>query len=256
MDFQRLVREERARRKQEKAAASDPPAPPQSSAAANSTSQDAITTTPLRVWTKRSELEREPFAVGGIAGVYYVPEWLSEDEEQAILERVYAVPDDNSVWVKLKHRRLQMWGGDVKAPFRAEPLPAWLLQIVQALVDAKVFCEAQRPNHALINEYGVGEGILPHEDGPSYFPLVAIVSTGAESTVTFEPHRRWLESASKNSDGAAGDENALSSGRRSFRLARRSLLLFTGDAYTKYLHSIDGVEAGKRVSLTIRHVSL
>lgn len=99
----------------------------------------------------RSKLELEHFAVEGIKGVCYVPEWLSHDEEQAILERVYAVPDDSSVWVKLKRRRLQMWGGEVKTPFRAEALPAWLLQIVQALVDAKVFSEAQRPNHALIN---------------------------------------------------------------------------------------------------------
>lgn len=108
-------------------------------------------------------------------------------------------------------------------------------------------------------EYGVGEGILPHEDGPSYFPFVAIVSTGADSAVTFEPHRRWLESVPTNGNGPPRDdetERTRPSGRRSFRLARRSLLLFTGDAYAKYLHSIDGVEVGKRVSLTIRHVSL
>lgn len=90
--------------------------------------------------------------------MYYVPEWLSDDEEQAILERVYAVPDESSVWVKLKRRRLQMWGGDVKAPFRAEPLPVWLRQIVEALVDAKVFSEARRPNHALINGAYASQG--------------------------------------------------------------------------------------------------
>lgn len=84
--------------------------------------------------------------------MYYVPDWISEDEEQAILERVYAIPDDDvSVWVALKRRRLQMWGGEVKPPFVAQPLPKWLLQIVQALVDAKVFSEEHRPNHVLIN---------------------------------------------------------------------------------------------------------
>lgn len=84
--------------------------------------------------------------------MHYVPDWISESEEQAILDRVYAIPDDDdSVWVALKRRRLQMWGGEVKSPFEAQSLPKWLLQIVQALVDAKVFSEEHQPNHALIN---------------------------------------------------------------------------------------------------------
>lgn len=169
-----------------------------------------------------------------------------------------------------------MWGGEVKTPFCAQPLPAWLLEIVQSLVDAQVFSEAHRPNHALINgaslavprddrsshcsytrmraivvrtgtEYGVGDGILPHEDGPSYFPFVAIISTGAAATVTFTPHRVWREPVAGPTEVAPHDSHC-------FELARCSLLLFTGDAYTKYLHSIDAVEHGKRVSLTIRHV--
>lgn len=83
--------------------------------------------------------------------MYYIPNWITQDEEAAILERVYAVPDDNDIWVKLKHRRLQMWGGAVKAPFDRKPLPQWLMQISQTLVDAGIFTEAKTPNHALIN---------------------------------------------------------------------------------------------------------
>lgn len=237
-----------------------------------------------------SELNIERYLVGDIPRVYYIPEWISEDEEKSILERVYAIPDeDDNVWVRLKHRRLQMWGGEVKAPFRPSPLPKWLLQIIQSLVDAKVFSEEHRPNHALINgesfvlnwhsvlissfsadgwvftlraEYGVGEGIMPHEDGPSYFPFVAIISTGADSDVTFEPHRKLQQrdafdgmATSSEANRAASPQPVLA-GKFRFPLERRSLLLFTEEAYTKYLHSIDGVQSGKRVSLTIRHVRL
>ncbi|EEY63708.1 uncharacterized protein PITG_02184 [Phytophthora infestans T30-4] len=133
-----------------------------------------------------------------------------------------------------------MWGGEVKVPFEPNPLPEWLQQISQTLLDTGIFSEEKKPNHALINEYGVGDCILPHEDGPAYFPLVSIISTGAECRVTFEPHRA-LASIVQNFD---------------FQLERRSLLLFTGEAYTRYLHSVDNIEVGTRISLTIRHVDL
>lgn len=95
-------------------------------------------------------MDLEPFRKGSIPSVYYVPDWISHEEEAAVLERVYAVPD-SAIWVQLKHRRLQKWGGEVKAPFAPEPLPSWLLQIGQSLVDAGVFSAEHTPNHVLIN---------------------------------------------------------------------------------------------------------
>lgn len=195
----------------------------------------------------RSEINIEQFRKGPIPGVYYIPNWITAEEEEAILERVYAVPDANDIWVTLKHRRLQMWGGEVKAPFKPIELPEWLTQISQSLVDAGIFREEKKPNHALINEYGVGDCIMPHEDGPSYFPLVAIISTGAECRVTYEPHRAAMAESNQAVDIVP---------HFSFQLERCSLLLFTGEAYTRYLHSIDKVEVGTRISLTVRHVDL
>lgn len=88
---------------------------------------------------------------------------------------------------------------------------------------------------------------MPHEDGPSYFPFVAIVSTGTQSRVTFQPHRVLMSATEE--EAASLDQHHFS-----FLLERRSLLLFTEDAYTKHLHSIDQVQDGTRISLTIRHV--
>ncbi|KAF4145033.1 2OG-Fe(II) oxygenase superfamily [Phytophthora infestans] len=147
-----------------------------------------------------------------------------------------------------------MWGGEVKVPFEPNPLPEWLQQISQTLLDTGIFSEEKKPNHALINEYGVGDCILPHEDGPAYFPLVSIISTGAECRVTFEPHRA-LASVDNQSVSEAAPTNEIVQ-NFDFQLERRSLLLFTGEAYTRYLHSVDNIEVGTRISLTIRHVDL
>lgn len=70
------------------------------------------------------------------------------------------------------------------------------------------------------------------------------MSVGNPSRVTFEPHRKATQ---KSADAAD---------RLSFTLERCSLLLFTHQAYTRYLHSIDRVELGTRLSLTVRHVDL
>ena len=39
----------------------------------------------------------------------------------------------------------------------------------------------QRPNHVIMNEYLPGQGIMPHEDGPSYHPVVATISLGSHA---------------------------------------------------------------------------
>ncbi|KAG1705267.1 hypothetical protein DVH05_004198 [Phytophthora capsici] len=252
MDFRQLLREERRRARQTK---------PTTELSISATTETERTkederllqwqTATLRVWTKRSKIDLEEFRRGPIQGVYYIPDWITQEEEEAILERVYAVPDDNELWVRLKHRRLQIWGGEVKAPFEPMPLPEWLQQISQTLVDTGVFSDEKKPNHALINEYGVGDCILPHEDGPAYFPFVSIISTGAECRVTFEPHRA-LTSHGNQTDPDSSEVVQ----HFDFQLERRSLLLFTGEAYTRYLHSIDNVQEGTRISLTVRHVDL
>ncbi|TMW61059.1 hypothetical protein Poli38472_014520 [Pythium oligandrum] len=247
MDFRRLLREERQRALQRKSQGDETAAPTENEESASNDEKAAeaeLSNEPLTGWRIRPQLDLTQFRVDGIRSVYYVPEWLTQEEEDAILGRVYGAPA--TMWVSLKRRRLQMYGGQVKAPFSPEPLPLWLTQIASGLVDAGVFVEATRPNHALINEYGVGEGIMPHEDGPAYHPMVAIISTGADARVTFAPHRKWTAETPDVPDTALTEV--------SFMVRRRSLLLFTEDAYTEYLHSIDGVELGKRVSLTIRHV--
>ncbi|KAF1780755.1 Alpha-ketoglutarate-dependent dioxygenase alkB-like protein [Phytophthora cactorum] len=248
MDFRELLREERRRAREATRTKSNinanvaSKATDKSKEIEESVSQCQHAT--LKVWAERSKIDIEEFRRGPIPGVYYIPNWVTQDEEAAILERVYAVPGDNDLWVKLKHRRLQMWGGEVKAPFDPKPLPAWLKQISQTLVDAGILTEEKKPNHALIN----GKFQWSKDDGPAYFPLVSIISTGAECRVTFEPHRAVTSVDNETVSQPAATSEIVQ--HFDFQLERRSLLLFTGEAYTRYLHSIDNIEVGTRISLT------
>ena len=75
----------------------------------------------------------------------------------------------------------------------AAALPSWLVHPViprlQSLSLANtsqdeavthIFSDSphKTPNHVLINEYEPGQGIMPHEDGAAYHPVVATVSLG------------------------------------------------------------------------------
>jgi alkylated DNA repair protein alkB family protein 6 len=76
-------------------------------------------------------------------------------------------------------------------------------------------------NHCLINEYLPGQGIMPHEDGGAYHPVVATVSLGGAVVL---------------------DVTAKSSPMR-WRILQepRSLLVTTAAAYTETLHGIADV---------------
>jgi alkylated DNA repair protein alkB family protein 6 len=80
------------------------------------------------------------------------------------------------------------------------------------------------PNHVLINEYYPGQGIMPHEDGAAYAPIVATVSLGATTV---------LDIYAKKEDG----EREADPGWRILQ-ERRSLLVSTGDMYRDVLHGI------------------
>ncbi|DAZ94217.1 TPA: hypothetical protein N0F65_001067 [Lagenidium giganteum] len=251
LDFQQLLREERARLRQQRSGKDITAV----KAAQNVTSQSAfeeeekLDLVPLESWSPRPHVANlEKYRQGDIPSIYVINDWMSENEEAAILNKVYAIPDSSAKWVKLKKRRLQLWGGVVESPFHPEKLPAWIEQLNASLVEAGLFSSENQPNHALINEYGPGDGIMPHQDGPSYFPFVAILSAGADADMAFRPHRSMIDDVS--ADGAAADRIQLH-----FTVKRRSLLLFTDEAYTRFLHSIDNVQGGTRISITLRNAA-
>ena len=130
------------------------------------------------------------------------------------------------------------------------PVPRWMHRLLACLeADTGLYSEATPLNHVLVrvlrgvaacdtrvltqqqvNAYEPGEGILPHQDGPLYHPAVCIVSLGAGAVMQFTPHASLL-------DAAAAAGAAPPPGARVW-LPRRSLLMFSDEAYTGHLHGI------------------
>ena len=102
---------------------------------------------------------------------------------------------------------------------------------VGRLMDCQVFDASNRPNHCLLNHYLPGEGILAHQDGPAYHPLVAIVSLGASTMM----HFYRSVAAAKRGESEAG------SAEFSMCLQPRSLLVFCQAVYTELFHAIHEV---------------
>ncbi|KAF7547987.1 hypothetical protein G7046_g8832 [Stylonectria norvegica] len=154
------------------------------------------------------------------ATAYYIPDFISEEEERLILQKIAAAPKPR--WKQLTHRRLQTWPSDlVQNKLLDGPLPPWLESPVVARLlslpveqasSGNVFDQSPhaRPNHVL--------------DGAAYWPVVCTVSLGASSCLDI--HR-------SKEDGALDPEPA-------WRILQepRSLLITTEQLYTDYLHGI------------------
>jgi len=111
-------------------------------------------------------------------------------------------------------------------------MPPWLTNpVVDRISSLGVLEDAPHGiNHCLINEYLPGQGIMPHEDGDAYFPVVATVSLGGSLVLDVTEKRKV------DSDVTTND----STEPKRWRILQepRSLLLTTGSAYTDTLHGI------------------
>lgn len=201
--------------------------------------------------TKEDKENINSCIIGSVPTVIYIPDFITVEEEQQLLNTIYAVPV--SKWKVLKNRRLQNWGGIVhEKGLIAQDLPSWLTRITGKIFEKSgLFPSAI--NHVLINEYLPDQGIMPHQDGPAYYPVVAILSLGSPVVMDFSPRLslglRTETLGSKENQNMADEEPMLintdgSSNRPPFSvvLMPRSLLIFKDEAYSDYLHGIKDKE--------------
>lgn len=142
-------------------------------------------------------------------------------EENQLSKYVYSVPKPK--WTCLSKRRLQDYGGiPHKNGMIVEDIPAWLHIYMKKVDDLNVF-EGNKSNHVLINEYLPGQGIMPHTDGPLFYPTVTTINCSSHTVLEFR-------------------ENILNTGKATevckLLLEPRSLLILQDNMYNKYLHSI------------------
>ncbi|KAK5080819.1 hypothetical protein LTR70_000476 [Exophiala xenobiotica] len=179
-------------------------------------SSDALTLDSARI----SELPESGF---------YVPNFILPEEEQYILQEISKLPSTR--WTVLSHRRLlslpSQLTGTARDTLIAAPMPTFLSTVVlDRLKQLSLFKGSPHgaPNHCLVNEYQPGQGIMPHEDGPAYYPVTATVSLAAHTT---------LDIYKKNDQG---EREAIPTWR--ILQEPRSLLITTSDMYKSTLHGI------------------
>ncbi|KAM7380877.1 hypothetical protein PAMP_004147 [Pampus punctatissimus] len=202
--------------------------------------------------------------------VYYIPDFISEDEESYLLQQVYKSP--KTKWTQLSGRRLQNWGGSPHPRgMLAEKIPDWLQAYCEKISSLGAF-SGKTANHVLVNEYKEGEGIMPHEDGPLYHPTVTTISLGSHTLLDFYTPVSSLDE--DDDDASLTEENRY---LLSLLVRPRSLLILQEEMYQRLLHGIQActqdtltdkvlnlaangarpgetLTRGTRVSLTIRHV--
>ena len=237
MDFAALYRAERARLKSKPAPADEPsgPAGPETAETAETAVKAPLRAPapplPPLALAPRTPVDLRSFAVGRVSDVFYVPNFVTEAEERAMLAHV-----GRGEWTRLACRSLQCFGASVDGGRPSAPLPPWLRTVAEAVARATGAFDAfpgRVPDHALINEYAAGQGILPHSDGPRYEPVVATLSLGSPCLLSFCPHVPV--------DAPPGvPRNVVA---QSVALRPRSLLVFRGAAYADHLHGIADVEA-------------
>eukprot|EP00796_Vickermania_ingenoplastis_P011044 gene11044-7677_t len=189
-------------------------------------------------------MDLAPYRVSELSSLYYIPNYISKEEEAQIVKHVQRTPE--GLKSKLTKRTCQEWGCTMcdvchKSFVADTTMPAWVQQTTEMLLYDGIFTPATFPNSVRIHEYEKNEGIGPHADGPIYVPLVSVLSGASTSVMHFYPrtplHKdpmQHYKDTFQFKDGAIGSQAPL----LSVVLEPRSLLLFTGDVYYDHPHGI------------------
>lgn len=163
--------------------------------------------------------------------LYYLPDVIDPATERSLVDAIDKY-GGMGLWKELSSRRLQLYGQLPKGqysiiPDATAPIPEWLDNVLSNEALAKLFPVGWRPNNVLINQYDRYQGIMHHTDGPSYKDFVIILSLESDCIMTFKPKLHSVDI------GVQSDSDVLS-----VCLRARSLLIFSEDLYTSFMHGI------------------
>lgn len=175
-------------------------------------------------------------------GFIYRDEFLSRDDEDALLDAIKAVSFDTFAMRGVVARRRVKFYGRTYDAIPSAPMPPFLLPLRARLAEwAGVTPDAFAM--ALINEYTQGATIGWHRDAPQY-DITAGVSLLSSCRMRLRPYV-------SPTDLARAERTAARKTTHEIQLEPRSGYLITGLARTHFEHSIPAT-AALRYSITFR----
>ncbi|KAG5674435.1 hypothetical protein PVAND_004406 [Polypedilum vanderplanki] len=170
---------------------------------------------------------------------YYIPNFITESEEKLLLHEINKTPTIR--WTQLSNRRLiQIGGVPTNKGMIAEEIPKIYQTYIERINDLNIFKE-HKANHILLNEYLPGQGILPHCDGPLFYPIISTISLGSHTVLEFNKQQ--------NDD----DSYKIVKEFKLF-IAPRSLLILKDNLYKDYMHGISEITEDNLDDPTLKNV--
>jgi alkylated DNA repair dioxygenase AlkB len=180
-------------------------------------------------------------------GLALLEEWITADEERALLAAIEACPWRDDLARRVQHHgwRYDYRARAVDGSMRLGPLPAWAEGLARRM-QGEGLCDAA-PDQVIVNEYEPGQGIARHTDCvPCFGPTVLSLSLASACVMNLYAPRATTP--------------------QPVVLRARSLLVLAGPARSAWAHSIsknkndviDGIRVARsrRVSVTFRTVRL
>jgi alkylated DNA repair dioxygenase AlkB len=172
-------------------------------------------------------------------GMQYRADFISPEEEAALLDGIVALPLREALYKSYTaRRRVVSYGSQYDFERNAlqpsEPLPAWLLPLQQRAA-AWIGVDPQAFAHALVAEYRPGTPLGWHRDVPDFETIVG-VSLAGSARMRF---RRYPPAQATKSDAFV------------LELAARSAYVLQGESRWGWQHSV-APTTGLRYSITFR----
>ncbi|GAW06752.1 alkbh6 protein [Lentinula edodes] len=187
-------------------------------------------------------LQLQAQAVDENREVFYIPNFVTEEEEGYLIHQGHSS-------TKLERAcKSKIWGGQLtgKNVLLSQPLPPFVEvhpNIVNRLQSTGVFRASTHgaPNHIIVNEveFLFWQGIMPHQDGPAYHPVVATISLGTHTA--FHYYKYTTGNQGQNATEPTCEDVARiidPTPVMSVLLEPRSVVITSGSLYTSRLHGI------------------
>jgi len=184
-----------------------------------------------------------------ISGLYYIPNFLSSDENEEIIKYLHNYKKWQHVNKHSNTRRVIHYGYnysyDRSGISKAKEIPKYFKNLVlkdkiNNILKKKLL--NQEMEQLIINEYKPGQGIFPHVDHQKYFgDNIVCLTVGSGTTIDFI-------------------NKYDSSKKKSIYVDTGSLYIMSGDSRHKWKHGIrrtlydNGIKRGTRFSLTYRTI--